>query len=43
MLGGLRYLIPVIEAAHELGHYVITCDNVLDNYDVLDWLNFNNK
>lgn len=31
LLGGLRYLIPVIEAAHELGLYVITCDNVPDN------------
>lgn len=31
MLGGLRYLIPVIKAAHELGHYVITCDYLPDN------------
>lgn len=26
MLGGSRYIIPVIEAAHQLGLYVITCD-----------------
>lgn len=26
LLGGLRYLIPVIDAAHRLGYYVITCD-----------------
>lgn len=31
LLGGLRYLIPVIEAAHKLGHYVITCDYIPDN------------
>lgn len=31
LLGGLRYLLPVIEAAHNLGHYVITCDNVPEN------------
>ena len=31
LLGGLRYLIPVIEAAHKLGYYVITCDNIPDN------------
>jgi biotin carboxylase len=31
MLGGLRYLIPVIEAAHKLGIYVITCDYLPDN------------
>lgn len=31
LLGGLRYLIPVIEAAHKLGVYVITCDNVPNN------------
>lgn len=31
LLGGLRYLIPVIEAAHELGIYVITCDYLPDN------------
>jgi biotin carboxylase len=31
MLGGLRYLIPVIKAAHELGYYVITCDYLPDN------------
>lgn len=31
LLGGLRYLLPVIEAAHELGYYVITCDYLPDN------------
>ena len=31
LLGGLRYLIPVIEAAHELGLHVITCDYLPDN------------
>lgn len=31
LLGGLRYLLPVIEAAHKLGYYVITCDYVPDN------------
>ena len=31
LLGGLRYLIPVIEAAHKLGCYVITCDYLPDN------------
>jgi biotin carboxylase len=31
LLGGSRYLIPVIEAAHELGLYVITCDYLPDN------------
>lgn len=31
LLGGLRYLIPVIEAAHKLGIYVITCDYIPDN------------
>lgn len=31
LLGGLRYLIPVIDAAHELGIYVITCDYLPDN------------
>lgn len=31
MLGGLRYLIPVIEAAHKLGIFVITCDYIPDN------------
>lgn len=32
LLGGSRYLIPVIEIAHELGCYVITCDYLPDNY-----------
>lgn len=31
LLGGLRYLIPVIKKAHELGCYVITCDYLPDN------------
>lgn len=31
LLGGLRYLIPVIKAAHKLGIYVITCDYVPSN------------
>ena len=31
LLGGLRYLLPVIKAAHHLGYYVITCDYLPDN------------
>ena len=31
LLGGLRYLLPVIEAAHNQGYYVITCDYIPDN------------
>mgnify|MGYP003291818013 CR=1 FL=1 len=31
LLGGLRYLIPVIDAAHRLGLHVITCDYLPDN------------
>lgn len=31
LLGGLRYLLPVIEAAHKLGYYVITADYLPDN------------
>lgn len=31
LLGGLRYLIPVIEAAHKEGYYVITCDYIPNN------------
>ena len=31
ILGGSRYVIPVIEKAHELGVYVITCDYLPDN------------
>ncbi len=31
LLGGSRYLVPVIEAAHNLGLYVITCDYLPDN------------
>lgn len=32
LLGGSRYLIPAIKAAHDLGVYVITCDYLPDNY-----------
>lgn len=31
LLGGLRYLLPVIEEAHKLGAYVITVDYLPDN------------
>lgn len=31
ILGGSRYAIPVIEKAHELGCFVITCDYLPDN------------
>ena len=31
LLGGLRYLLPVIKAAHKLGYYVITCDYLPNN------------
>ena len=31
LLGGLRYLLPVIKTAKEMGHYVITCDYLPDN------------
>lgn len=31
MLGGARFLLPAIRAAHELGLYVITCDYLPDN------------
>ena len=31
LLGGLRYLVPVIEEAHKLGAYVITADYLPDN------------
>ncbi len=31
LLGGIRYIIPVIKAAHQQGYYVITADNVPDN------------
>ena len=31
LLGGLRYLLPVIEAAHKQGYYVITVDYLPDN------------
>ncbi|MBQ0111131.1 MAG: ATP-grasp domain-containing protein [Oscillospiraceae bacterium] len=31
VLGGARYALPVIKAAHKLGLYVITCDYLPDN------------
>lgn len=31
LLGGLRYLIPVIKSAQKMGVYVITCDYLPDN------------
>lgn len=31
LLGGIRYLLPVIKAAHKQGYYVITADYVPDN------------
>lgn len=31
LLGGLRYLLPVIKAAHEQGYYVITADYIPNN------------
>lgn len=31
LLGGSRYLAPVIDVAHKLGMYVITCDYLPDN------------
>lgn len=31
LLGGLRYLLPVIEAAHKEGYHVITCDYLPEN------------
>lgn len=31
LLGGLKYLIPVIKAAHDMGIYVITCDYLPNN------------
>ncbi len=31
LLGGSRYLLPVIEAAKKLGYYTITCDYLPDN------------
>ena len=31
LLGGLRYLVPIIKTAQGLGHYVITCDYLPDN------------
>lgn len=31
LLGGIRYLLPVIKAAHEQGYYVLTADYLPDN------------
>ena len=31
LLGGSRYALPIIKAAHELGIYIITCDYLPDN------------
>lgn len=31
LLGGSRYLLPVIESIHKLGYYAITCDYLPDN------------
>ena len=31
LLGGLRYLLPIINIAHKLGYYVITCDYLPNN------------
>ena len=31
LLGGMRYLLPVIKAAHDEGYYVITCDYIPEN------------
>ena len=31
LLGGIRYLLPVIGTAHEMGYYVITADYLPDN------------
>ena len=31
LLGGIRYLLPVIKAAHEQGYFVITADYIPDN------------
>lgn len=31
LLGGLRYLIPVIKAAKNMGYYVVTCDYIPNN------------
>ena len=31
LLGGIRYLVPVIDAAHKQGAYVITADYLPDN------------
>lgn len=32
LLGGIRYLLPVIDAANKLGAHVITADFLSDNY-----------
>ena len=32
ILGGSRYVVPIIEVAQEMGHRVVTCDYLPDNY-----------
>lgn len=32
LLGGSRYLEPIINTAHDMGHRVVTCDYLPDNY-----------
>ena len=31
LLGGSRYILPIIDAVHKLGYYAITCDYLPDN------------
>ena len=31
LLGGIRYLLPVIETAHKMGVHVITAEDLSDN------------
>ncbi len=31
LLGGSRYILPIIEAIHKMGYYAITCDYLPDN------------
>ena len=33
LLGGIRYLLPVIEAAHKMGVYVITAEHRMNGWD----------
>ena len=44
LLGGIRYLLPVIKAAHEQGYYVITADYLPNNvaHKYSDESNFRN-